>query len=396
MIIISIVCLLVLVVTWVMRFIALFMVVGLAPIALACHGLPITEQFAHLWWRMLGACMASSIGQAGLIWMWHDLRELFLDHEDNLLGYSFITGHAYFVVLVWMMWKVHTESFRIARGRPTRVPGSRLLAAFVMSKFADRGGRKPKRKISTPGTIWGTDMTRPPWRRKAPDGEGVTAKQTPSGGNGSGQGGNAPSAPGSPDKGPNSGGPAGGGAPVAPEKPASPHDQRAGAGQSAPVVGAGTAEPAPEAGTDPKVPPWKRPLPAVADGGFDPEVAATSLRGQSGNSGPAPAKPQASALTSVPGKPQSTPVKPKSPSAPGGVVAKPAPSANGPRQHAVPQSSGLPGDGGTRPPTPPASEAAPSRSPEVAGPASAGSEKSPSPGPRSSAPKPTDPKKQGE
>lgn len=141
-ILLTIICLLVLIFTAFIRNIAFFFVIVCAPVALACHGLPVTEWAATLWWRMLGACMASSIGQAALVWVWVKMT------------YGFYWGHLfhiqvvdlYLLVIVWMMWKVHQQAFRIARGRPLQIPGSRLAQALVMSKALDMmGGRSRNR-----------------------------------------------------------------------------------------------------------------------------------------------------------------------------------------------------------------------------------------------------------
>jgi hypothetical protein len=136
------ICLLVLIFTAFIRNIAFFFVVVCAPVALACHGLPVTEWAATLWWRMLGACMASSIGQAALVWVWVKMT------------YGFYWGHLfhiqvvdlYLLVIVWMMWKVHQQAFRIARGRPLQIPGSRLVGALVMSKAMDVMGSRGRKR----------------------------------------------------------------------------------------------------------------------------------------------------------------------------------------------------------------------------------------------------------
>ena len=288
--VISIVCLLVLLITSVIRNIALFFVAALAPIALACHGLPITETFAHLWWRMLGACMASSIGQAALIWMFYEIRDDLPDEDDDILGYWSLTRMIYLVLLVWLIWKVHKEAFRIARGRPLKVPGSRLLGAFVMSRVLNRNGRS-KRKTSTPDKVWGTTM-RPPWHREKP-----TGKDAP--GTGSGprrnRGGDpsrntsdqsSPATPGSGvhDSGPNA-------------APANPHDRRSTAAGETPT----NADTTGAAGADSArgKPSWKRPLPEVADGGFDADVAGASLHGASARSERTPGDPASSRPASV-------------------------------------------------------------------------------------------------
>lgn len=133
----TIICLLVLIFTSIVRAIAFFFVVVCAPVALACHGLPMTEWAATLWWRMLGACMASSIGQAALVWVYVKMTDgLYWGHLFHIQ-----VVHIYLLVIVWMMWKVHQQAFRIARGRPLSIPGSRLVGAFVMSKVMDGLGR---------------------------------------------------------------------------------------------------------------------------------------------------------------------------------------------------------------------------------------------------------------
>lgn len=167
MIILAVVCLAVLFITSLIRNVVWFFVVALAPLGLACYGLPATQQFATMWWRLMGACMASCIGQALLVWTYH---EVIVELPNQTLlewNWTFI----YVVLLVWFMWKVQGEVFKIARGRPVAIPGSRLAQALVMSKLIDgasggRSGGAKKRNTTAPGTVWGRDMTRPPWKRK--------------------------------------------------------------------------------------------------------------------------------------------------------------------------------------------------------------------------------------
>jgi hypothetical protein len=106
------------------RNIAWFMVCLLAPIGLAAHGLPFTEGAAFLWWRMTFACMASSLGQAWVLWAWDSLFQGLTD-EEVLLNYP-LKG-VYALVLVWLIWRIHKAAFLWARGRPMRIPGGRLI-----------------------------------------------------------------------------------------------------------------------------------------------------------------------------------------------------------------------------------------------------------------------------
>jgi hypothetical protein len=62
--VILIVLVLVLLAGWVARFLALVLLCGIAPVALACHGSPWTEGAARLWWRCMGALVLTVILQA--------------------------------------------------------------------------------------------------------------------------------------------------------------------------------------------------------------------------------------------------------------------------------------------------------------------------------------------
>jgi hypothetical protein len=105
-----------------------FLVASFAPIALVCHSLPITEGAAMLWWRLMFACMASSIGQASLIWTWQTLFQG-IDDTEVIASYSY---KPFFVLaLVWAIWKVHKAAFMWARGTPLRIPGGRLIKGLA-------------------------------------------------------------------------------------------------------------------------------------------------------------------------------------------------------------------------------------------------------------------------
>jgi len=53
-----------LLITWIVRVAVLIVLVGIAPVALACHGLPFTDPAAKLWWRSLLGCLAVPMLQA--------------------------------------------------------------------------------------------------------------------------------------------------------------------------------------------------------------------------------------------------------------------------------------------------------------------------------------------
>jgi hypothetical protein len=142
-VLITSVCILMLLLMSFMRNVAWFFVVALSPIGLACHGLPATEWGAQLWWRMLGACMASSIGQSILIWIYVSLTE---NDMPGMIGPVHIES-VYLIVVVWMMVQVHKHAFRLARGRSLRMPGSRFLtgAATALAVGAVTGRFRKRR-----------------------------------------------------------------------------------------------------------------------------------------------------------------------------------------------------------------------------------------------------------
>lgn len=144
---------LVLLVSAFMRWLAMLAVVALAPLALACHGLPVTEGAARLWWRMLAACMASSIGQAGCLFLWRYIAWDATGQPRGELDYyksggtdGYFLGVVYMLITVWAMWKVHTSAFQWARGRPVRIPGARMVAGMVAWRAMDKLGVGRKRR----------------------------------------------------------------------------------------------------------------------------------------------------------------------------------------------------------------------------------------------------------
>lgn len=70
-----------LMVQWITRVGLLIVVAGVAPIALALHGTPQTEAVAKLWWRTLGATLATVMLQAVAL---HTTLTVFLSPDANL------------------------------------------------------------------------------------------------------------------------------------------------------------------------------------------------------------------------------------------------------------------------------------------------------------------------
>lgn len=153
LIVLKIVALLLLVVSWLMRAIAWSACLAFAPVALASHGLAVTEGAARMWWRMIGACVGSSLGQAACLYIW---ARLAFDDDGDAIGdtsQELSLSLIYLVIAIVAMWKVHTAAFTWARGKSTRVPGARMIGGVVAWRTMDKlglGRRAHRRPRSTP------------------------------------------------------------------------------------------------------------------------------------------------------------------------------------------------------------------------------------------------------
>lgn len=141
-----------LVIIFLLRNITWFCVLIMAPLALACHSLPQLERFAHYWWRLLGACLASSIGQCALIWIYHQLDgTIQFDHSGEVKyidDYNLLLF--YLALITWLMWKLHKVLFQLARGKTAAIPGSGFLKYLLLNKLMNgrshRSKSAPKRR----------------------------------------------------------------------------------------------------------------------------------------------------------------------------------------------------------------------------------------------------------
>ncbi len=57
----------VVVMTFILRVAVLIILVGVAPMALACHAIPQTESLAYLWWRAFAACLGLQVAQTVIV-----------------------------------------------------------------------------------------------------------------------------------------------------------------------------------------------------------------------------------------------------------------------------------------------------------------------------------------
>lgn len=116
-----------LIVTWLVRAGVLIVLVGVAPVALACHALPYTEPAARLWWRALMGTLGTVVLQAVAL---HTALAVFLDPHANLKPLGFPqdpTGTLNLFVVLCVLWAV------------VKIPG--LMRRYVTS--AGGGGRNP-------------------------------------------------------------------------------------------------------------------------------------------------------------------------------------------------------------------------------------------------------------
>jgi hypothetical protein len=114
------------------RFIALLVMTIIAPLALACHALPVTDGIARLWWRSYAGCLAIPVAQAFFLtagqWMLldpaHMLPVLGLPVDPGGVLNLFVV-----VVLLWTTCKIPGLIGRWA-GQGGR-GGSNVLGAVV-------------------------------------------------------------------------------------------------------------------------------------------------------------------------------------------------------------------------------------------------------------------------
>ncbi|WP_307519962.1 hypothetical protein [Streptomyces umbrinus] len=215
-----------------------------APLALACHGHPLTDPVARLWWRALAGCLAIQIAQSMTFIL---ALKLFFAPGATTLGIpksaqlgTMLAGLALF----WVLFKIPGWTLQvILRGTPIQNPhaptGVRVIKHLAMYRFMDH-------------YLPGVNQLRRPGRGGGGAGPGL-GRGGPGGGGGrpgpGGRGGGRPSRPGpGPGRGPGGGvrglgrgwlargrialgrpgrpGPAGGAGPAG---PATRHRRRAGA-----------------------------------------------------------------------------------------------------------------------------------------------------------------------
>src|SRR6266511_257603 len=110
-----------LLVAWLVRLGVLIVLVGIAPVALACHATPYTDGAARLWWRSFLAVLGTVILQALAL---HTTLKIFLDPNANVAALGIPkdpTGAFNLFIVACLLWVT------------IKIPG-------MMRRYVTRGG----------------------------------------------------------------------------------------------------------------------------------------------------------------------------------------------------------------------------------------------------------------
>ena len=131
---------LVLVGCYVVRVALLVLLVVAAPLALACHALPQTEELAQWWWRALAACLGVQIGQS--LALITALRVFFQADRAQVvgLGGGRLVDLLVAVCLLWLLVRIPAWAGRMVfAGRPSTLVG--IAKSYVIYRLLRRGLR---------------------------------------------------------------------------------------------------------------------------------------------------------------------------------------------------------------------------------------------------------------
>ena len=192
-----------LLVTYIVRLGVLVVLVGIAPVALACHATPFTEGAAKLWWRSMLGVLATVTLQALAM---HTALSVFLDPNANVADLGIPNdptgvGNLFIVAcLLWVVVKIPGMMRRyVTRGSQHSNAGLFLrmiliqaVSQMVRLPFGRRGGRAAAgaagaggRRAATAGATGGPSVANtviPYWRPRMPrptPGGTATPRPTP-------------------------------------------------------------------------------------------------------------------------------------------------------------------------------------------------------------------------
>lgn len=110
-----------LLVTWLVRLGVLILLVGVSPVALACHATPFTDPAARLWWRALLGTLATVVLQSLAL---HITMAIFLNPDANVAALGIPhdpTGTVNLLIVACLLWTI------------IKIPG-------MMRRYVTRGG----------------------------------------------------------------------------------------------------------------------------------------------------------------------------------------------------------------------------------------------------------------
>jgi hypothetical protein len=125
--------------TFLIRVGILVALAGIAPAALACHGLPQLDGVARFWWRSLLATLGTVTAQGFAL---HTGLAVFLSPDANLASLGLpvdpggIVNLFVVVCLLWTTVKIPSLLARIAARGGSRAPGAYLVRAVLTQQIA--------------------------------------------------------------------------------------------------------------------------------------------------------------------------------------------------------------------------------------------------------------------
>jgi hypothetical protein len=131
---------LVLVGCYVLRVALLVLLVVAAPLALACHALPQTEELAQWWWRATAACLGVQVAQS--LALITALRVFFQADRATVLGLgqARLVDLLVAVCLLWLLVRIPTWAGRMVfAGRPSTLVG--IAKSYVIYRLLRRSLR---------------------------------------------------------------------------------------------------------------------------------------------------------------------------------------------------------------------------------------------------------------
>ena len=146
--------------TWLIRLGLLVILTGIAPAALACHGLPHTDPVARLWWRSYLATLGVVTAQAFAL---HTTLTVFLSPTANLPALGIPTdpaGITNLMIVTCMLWatvRIPALARRyVTHARPA--PGANLVRVLLVQQLT-RGLTRRPHPTPRPGSGGGSRVT---------------------------------------------------------------------------------------------------------------------------------------------------------------------------------------------------------------------------------------------